>query len=69
MGKIKKRNAFLLIFIVIVVSLLVKSFAISEQEAFLANKNEFMTFSDKGWRNLDINSLLDNIKGDGMINS
>lgn len=63
-GKIKRRNIFLFLFIVIVVSLLVKSFAVSEQEAFLTNKNEFITFSDKDWRNLDINSLLDNIKGD-----
>ena len=69
MGKIKRRNIFLFIFIVIVVFLLVKSFAVSEQEAFLTNKNEFITFSDEDWKNLDINSLLDNIKGDGMINS
>lgn len=63
-GKIKRRNIFLFIFIVIVVFLLVKSFAVSEQEAFLTNKNEFITFSDEDWKNLDINSLLDNIIGD-----
>ena len=59
MGKIKKRIIFLLIFVL----LLVKSFIGSEQEAFLKNKKEFTTFSDKDWRNCDINSLLDNVEG------
>jgi Na+-transporting NADH:ubiquinone oxidoreductase subunit NqrC len=63
MKKIKKRNLFLLIFIVFVVLFLVKSFVVSEQEIFLTNKKEFFTFSDKDWRNLDINFLLDNMKG------
>lgn len=64
MGKIKKRNIFLLIFWGIVVLLLIKSFVTLKQDAFLTNKKEFFTFSDKDWKNLDVNFLLENIKGD-----
>ena len=59
----KKRNIILLIFIVFVTLLLIKSFVGFEQEAFLKNKKEFITFSDKNWRSSDINLLLDNING------
>ena len=62
-GKIKKRNIFLLVFGGIVVLLFMKSFATLKQDAFLTNKKEFFAFSDKDWRNLDINFLLENIKG------